>query len=369
MSLGHGLLRSLCHAVGAHGGHVQPGGQGAQRLVGADVAAGLLPADVLLPGLETQDVGPAALVVGGLTHDAAGELAHELVGGGHVAQIRAAAAQGQTQGLSLAHGDVRAAVPGRFHNGQGNGVAAHDVPGPGLVDGLAQGLGVLKQAEEVGLLDVEGGNAVVQQLPQGIHIGPAVLHRHHPQLVAGAVAIGADGVDGVGVGRAGNEGHPALALPAHGRRLGGGSGPIVYRGVGHVHAGELTDHGLILEDGLQQALAHFRLIGGVGREELLLGGDIFDDGGDVVVIGPCAAENGGIGAVFGGHGGHRPACLQLAHAIGDVQGFPQEHLLRHIPVQIHDVFQPHGPEHLLPLGLGGGDIAAHAQPSSAQNAS
>ena len=171
------------------------------------------------------------------------------------------------------------------------------------------------------------------------------------------------------MGRAGNEGHPALALAAHGRRLGGGSGPIVHRGVGHVHAGELTDHGLILEDGLQQALAHFRLIGGVGRQELLLGGDIFDDGGDEVVIGPCAPENGGVGAVFGGHGGHRPACLQLAHAVGDVQGLPQEHLLRHIPVQIHDVFQPHGPEHLLPLGLGGGDIAAHAQPSSAQNAS
>ena len=151
--------------------------------------------------------------------------------------------------------------------------------------------------------------------------------------------------------------------------IGGGGGPVIHRGVGHVHAGELTDHGLILEDGLQQTLAHFRLIGGVGREELLLGRDIFDDGGDVVVIGPCAPENGGVGAVFGGHGGHRPACLQLAHAVGDVQGLPQEHLLRHIPVQIHDVFQPHGPEHLLPLGLGGGDIAAHAQPSSAQNAS
>ena len=369
MSLGHGLLRSLRHAVGAHSGHVQPRRQGAQGLVGADVAAGLFPADVLLPGLQAQDVGPAALVVGGLTHDAAGELAHELVGGGHVAQVRAAAAQRQTQRLPLAHGDVRAAVPGGLHNGQGDGVAAHDVPGTRLVHQLAQGLGVLELAEEVGLLHIEGSNAVVQHLPQGVHIGPAVLHRHHTQLVAGAVAIGADGVDGVGVGRAGDQGHPALALPAHGRRLGGGGGPVIHGGVGHVHAGELADHGLILEDRLQKPLAHLRLIGGIGRQKLLLGGDVLDDGGNVVVIGPRAPQNGGVGAVFGGHGGHRPGGLQLAHAVGDVQRLPQQHLLRHVPVQVHDILQPHGAEHLLPLGLGGGDIAAHAQPSSVQKAS
>ena len=324
---------------------------------------------MLLTGLETQDVGPAALVVGGLTHDAAGELAHELVGGGHVAQIRAAAAQRQAQGLPLAHGDVRAAVPGGLHNGQSNGVAAHDILGARLVRQLAQGLGVLELAEEVGLLHIEGSNAVVQHLPQGVHIGSAVLHRHHPQLVAGAVAIGAHGVDGVRMGRAGDQGHPALALPAHGRRLGGGGGPVIHGGIGHVHAGELADHGLILEDRLQKPLAHLRLIGGIGRQKLLLGGDVFDDGGNVVVIGPRAPQNGGVGAVFGGHGGHRPGGLQLAHAVGDVQRLPQQHLLRHVPVQVHDILQPHGAEHLLPLGLGGGDIAAHAQPSSVQKAS
>lgn len=76
-------------------------------------------------------------------------LAHELIGGGHIAQIRAAAAQGQTKGCP-SPGDVRARSPGRFRLGQGNGIAAHDVLGARLVDGLAQGLGVLKQAEKLG---------------------------------------------------------------------------------------------------------------------------------------------------------------------------------------------------------------------------
>ena len=76
VGVGGAGLGHLFQAPGAHGGQVDRGGHGAQGLVGADVGGGLLPADVLFPGLEGEDKAPAAFGVGGLAHDAAGELAH-----------------------------------------------------------------------------------------------------------------------------------------------------------------------------------------------------------------------------------------------------------------------------------------------------
>ena len=134
---------------------------------------------------------------------------------------------------------------------------------------------------------------------------------------------------------AGDQRYPALAVPAHGGGLSSGSGAVIDGGIGHVHARQLADHGLILEDGLQNALAHLRLIGGVGGEELLLGGDILHQRGNVVVIGSGTPENGGVGDVPGGHGGHGAADLQLAHALRQVQPVRHaQHLLRHVPVQL-----------------------------------
>ena len=42
----------------------------------------------------------------------------------------------------------------------------------------------------------------------------------------------------------------AAAMSAHGRRFRCCGGSVVDRGVGRIHAGELADHGLVLENGL-----------------------------------------------------------------------------------------------------------------------
>ena len=317
---------------------------------------------MLFSGLQAQHIGAAAFGVRGLAHDAAGQLAHVLFGGGHVAQIGATGCQRQAQRLTLAHGDVRAAVTGRFHDGQRDGVAAHDIHGARLMDGGAQRLRVLEQAVEVGLLHIEGGGIRRQHLPQGVGVGLAVLFGNDAQLVAGAVAVGADGVDHVGMGGGGHQRHPALAVTAHGGGLGGGGGAVVHGGVGHVHAGEHADHGLILKDGLQQALAHLRLIGGVGRQEFFLGGNVLDDAGDIVVVGAGAPEDHVVHPVLRRHGADGAARLQLAHAGGDLQRPVQIHLRRHIAVQLTEGGQADGLQHLLPLRRRGGDIAAHISP-------
>ena len=282
-----------------------------------------------------------------------------LGGGGHKAQVGAAVAQGHTQRLSLAHGNVSAAVLGGLHDAQSGGVAAHDVHGTGFVSGLTDGISVLEQTVEVGLLDVDGSHIGGQHLLESVQIGLAVLGGDDAQLVIGTVAIGADGVDDVGVGSTGDQSHAALTVAAHGSGLGGGGGAVIDRGVGNVHAGQLADHGLILEDRLQNTLAHFGLIGGVGSQELFLGGNILDNAGDVMVISASTAQNGGKNLVLCRHGGNSVGHFHLAHPLGDVQGSVEIHLGRHIAVQIFIIVQTDGLEHLEPLRLSGGHIASH----------
>ena len=43
---------------------------------------------------------------------------------------------------------------------------------------------------------------------------------------------------------------------------------VIHRGVGNFHPGQLADHGLEFEDGLQRALRNFCLIGCIGGKEL-----------------------------------------------------------------------------------------------------
>src|SRR5205085_7323060 len=54
--------------------------------------------------------------------------------------------------------------------------------------------------------------------------------------------------------------------------------------------GELADRGLVLEDRLEHALAHLRLVRRVGGEELAPGENRVDDRGHVVVVDPRAEE-------------------------------------------------------------------------------
>ena len=222
---------------------------------------------------------------------------------------------------------------------------------------LPERLRVLEKAVEVRLLHVEGGDLRREHGAQRPGIGPAVLCGHDAQLVAGAVAVGAHGVDDVRVRGGGDQCHAALAVSRHRGGLGHGGRPVVHGGVRHVHAGQLADHRLILEDGLQHALAHFRLIRGVGGEEFFLCGDGADDGGNVVVVGAGAAQDGREHAVFRGDGGHRARQLQLAHARGQVERLIQQHILRHVPVELAPALRANGAEHFLPLLRSGGNVA------------
>ena len=107
--------RQAVHALGdagqavgpvPHG--VQPGDVGQQHLGGADVRRGLLPADVLLTGLEGEAQRRAAGGVGGHADQAAGQRPGEGVAGGEEGGVGTAEAHRHAEALRRADGDVGA---------------------------------------------------------------------------------------------------------------------------------------------------------------------------------------------------------------------------------------------------------------------
>ncbi len=72
--------------------------------------------------------------------------------------------------------------------------------------------------------------------------------------------------------------------------FGGRGGAVIHRGIGHIHAGQQGHLGLELEQILQRALRHFRLVGRVGGEELAALDQVIDRGRDMVPIGAGAQE-------------------------------------------------------------------------------
>ncbi len=69
-------LAALAETLGPEQGQVDGGRERTQSLIGADIGGRFGPADMLLAGLEGQGVTGLAVRIGGLRHQAAGELAH-----------------------------------------------------------------------------------------------------------------------------------------------------------------------------------------------------------------------------------------------------------------------------------------------------
>ncbi|MCY1291050.1 hypothetical protein D9M70_402210 [compost metagenome] len=239
---------------GVHAGDV-----GQQHLGGADVAGGLLAADVLLAGLHGQAQGRLAVAVDGDADQAAGHVALEGVAGGEVGRVRATEAQRHAEALGAAEGDVGTELAGRGQQGQGQQVGGHRHQG-------ADGMETLHQFAVVVEVAVAG-----RVLQQGAEVGAGVaeltLVADH-YLDAQRLGAGAQHVEGLRVAvLRGEEGVAGLVLAqalAEGHGLGGGSAFVEQGGVGDRQAGEVADQGLEVQQGFQAALGDFRLVGGVG---------------------------------------------------------------------------------------------------------
>ena len=316
---------------------------------------------MLLTCLQGQDESTAAVVVGGLADDTAGELTGHSLGAGHDAQVGAAEAQGHAQRLAFADSHISAILAGGLQQAQGDGVAAHDSLCAHFVGSCHHSVHVFDDAVVVGALDVNSSGLLVEGCLQSLHIGSTVHSGDDHNGNIAAAAVGLDDLDGLGISSAGDNDGGTLSLLAHENCLSSGHSAVVDGSVGHVHAGQFTDLSLILKDGLQNALADLSLVGGVSSQELFLGSHGLHNGRDIVVVSTCAAEDAAELLVLTGHSSDLLANFQLAHAFGDVQLLKQS-LLRHDAVQLVHGGQADGLQHFLPLFPGCGNIAAHIMP-------
>ena len=127
-------------------------------------------------------------------------------------------------------------------------------------------------------------------------------------------------------------------------------GAVVHAGVGDVHAGQLGNHGLELEDGLQRALRDLRLVGRVAGEELAALHQRIDDHRAVVAIGAGAQEAGVAGRVLLAGGVEVVDDFALALLARDVEVAGEAILGGNDGEQIVDGCRADFVEHLLAFG-------------------
>ncbi len=197
-------------AVGpvVHGVHRRHDRQ--QDLRRADVAGRLLPADVLLTGLQGQAVGRAAGLVDRHADQTTGHRAGVLLAHGHEGGVGPAVAEGHAEALRRADDDVGPLCTGGLQQGQGQQIGGHDDQPTLLVDLLddrgqipdpAAGTRVLDQ-HAVGVDAVQAGLRVPDDDLDAEGLGPG---GHH--LDGLWVALGVDEERGrVPLGRPGGTG-------------------------------------------------------------------------------------------------------------------------------------------------------------------
>ena len=129
---------------------------------------------------------------------------------------------------------------------------------------------------------------------------------------------------------------------------------VVARRVRDVHAGELADRGLVLEDRLQDALAHLRLVRRVRGEELAALEHGVDDRGHVVVVDAGAEERELLRRVDVPRRelGEVRDQLLLGERRLEVERAVEAHARRDVAEELVDRGDADRLEHLLPVGVG-----------------
>ncbi len=284
MGVGGGALRGLTQTLRAHGGQVDRGGHGAQSLVGADVGGGLLPADVLLSGLESQDVAAVSVVVRGLADDTAGEFTHVFALAGKESDIRTAIAERNTQGLAVSDGNVCAPFCRSLEHCQSRRIAILYEQCTGSMNRIGDSAKVLDHAVTADRRDNHARNIRTEFLE---HI-PCI-----DNLDVGILKISFDNIQHILHQFGGNHYLVALAgaCYGHSESLCCCGRPVVHGSVGNIHAGKAANHALPLKDIAKRTLRNLALVRSISCQEFGTGGDIRDHRGNVMIISSLPHEH------------------------------------------------------------------------------
>ena len=129
----------------------------------------------------------------------------------------------------------------------------------------------------------------------------------------------------------------------HGFR--GCGGAVVHGGIADVHAGEVADHALVLEDVAERALRNLALVGGVGGQELRTRKEVRDHGRAVVVVRTGAHEDFEL-RIEGGEFLEPVAHFLLGLGVREVVLALEFELGRHVGIEVVKRTDPYLVEHL-----------------------
>ena len=223
------------------------------------------------------------------------------------------------------------------------------------VGDFGRGFHLLHDAEEIRRLDDDRAGEAVHFAFQVFQVEVAGFG-HVAELGDGHAlmfGVGGEHFAVLGVDAFGDQ-HAALAGGAHRHHggLGHGGGAVVHGRVGHVHAGELADHGLKFEDGGERALRDLGLIGRVRGEELAARDHGIHQHGAEMVVHAGAEEAGVAVGALGRAVAEVIHNLVFGNAGRQIQRPVQPHLVGQVGEQLFRRTDAASVEHGAALGFG-----------------
>ena len=141
-----------------------------QDLSRTDVRGGLVPTDVLLPGLQGQTQGRAPLSIAGLTDQSTGNLALVRLACGEKCRVRSAETHGDTKALGTSDSDISTHGSHRCHQCLGQWINRHGHQCPDSVAALDQISGIPDSSISARKLQQNSKNALIDADVVGIHL-------------------------------------------------------------------------------------------------------------------------------------------------------------------------------------------------------
>ena len=221
------------------------------------------------------------------------------------------------------------------------------------MDGIGKTGVVLDDAEPVDFRDDDTGDVAGLEFGlQGLQGGLTIFHRDVADLHAVELRIGFHDLHHVRQQTLRKK-HARLLLGAghgHLHRLRGGRRAVIQGSVGNVHARELANHALVLEDVPERALRNLALIRRVGRQELGTGGDVRNHRRGVVVIRAGAGEHLHLG-IHPGETVQPRADFRLGHRIRKGIGALLDEFLRNVRIEVFHLLDADPVQHRLDIGV------------------
>jgi len=218
-------------------------------------------ADVLLPRRQREHIALPSLRIDGFADQMPDSRRTYLHSRREDAEVRPAERSGITERLPVGDHHI-GAIGARGRNRPSAIGSPPRSAAPRRGGGIGEAVDRLRTAEEVGVLDDQRGGFAVEQPNELVEpaaavflAGKVVVWRRANRVLTTARYCGWTAGDLMILPRL-----PCPTSRARVHRLGERGGAVIMAGVAHVHAGEPANHALVFEQGLQHALARFRLI-------------------------------------------------------------------------------------------------------------